>query len=162
MASEELTARRKAQSEAMKINDEAAYRAQKAYIEAKKQAGIVYEKAMKLAVDDQAKKEATAAYEEAVNHTEKVRDTIIWEAKVVFTAAWLQKDKEYAEALAESKERLDSTKKAYDEAKNQANKAYEEAKKSADGKQVKKAVNVYKKAVAQADKAYHEAIVKPH
>ena len=158
MASEELTTRRKAQAEARKVCDEAAVRAQKAYIEAKKQAGIVYEKATKLAINDQARKEATAAYEEAVKQTEKVRDTIIWEAKVVFTAAWVEKDKDYAEAIAKSKERLDSAKKAYDEAKNQANMAYEEAKKSADGKQVKEAAKVLKKAIAQADKDYHEAI----
>jgi hypothetical protein len=58
--SEEITARRKAQAEASKVSDEAAERAQKAYIEAKKQAGIVYDKAAKLAVNDQARKEATS------------------------------------------------------------------------------------------------------
>jgi tetratricopeptide (TPR) repeat protein len=158
--SEELTARRKAQVEARKVSDEAALRAQKAYIEAKKQAGIVFDKAVTLAVNDQARKEATSAYEEAVKHAEKVRDTIIWEAQVVFAAAWLEKDKDYAEAIAESKERLDNTKKAYDEAKNRAELVYEEAKKSADSKQVKEAAKVYKKAIAQADKDYHKAIAK--
>ena len=158
MASEESITRRKAQEAARKINDEAGTRAQKAFIEAKKQAEIVHEKAMKLAIADPARKEATAAYEEAVKHAEKVRDTIIWEAKVVFTSAWLEKDKDYAEAVAKSKERLDRAGKAYDEAKNKANLAFEETKKSADGKQVKQATKVLKKAIAQADKDYHEAI----
>jgi tetratricopeptide (TPR) repeat protein len=156
--SEELTTRRKAQAEASKVSDEAAGRARKAYLEAKKQAGIVYEKAVKLAVNDQARKEATSVYEEAVKHAEKVRDTIIWEAQVVLTAAWLEKDKDYAEAIAKSKERLDNAKKAYDEAKKRAEIVYEEAKKSVDSKQVKEAAKTYKKAIAQADKDYHEAI----
>jgi len=156
--SEELTAQRKAQAEASKVSDEAAERAQKAYIEAKKQAGIVYDKAVKLVVNDQIRKEAAAAYEEAVKHAEKVRDTIIWEAQVVLTAAWLEKDKDYAEAIAKSKERLDNAKKAYDEAKNRAEIIYEEAKKSVDSKQIKEAAKTYKKAIAQADKDYHQAI----
>ena len=157
--SEELTDRRKAQAEASKVSDEAAERAQKAYLEAKKQAGIVYDKAVKLVVNDQARKEAAAAYEEAVKHAEKVRDTIIWEAQVVLTAAWLEKDNDYTEAIAKSKERLDNAKSAYDEAKNQASIIFEEAKKSADDKQTKEATKVYKKAIVQADKDYHEAIV---
>jgi tetratricopeptide (TPR) repeat protein len=160
--SEELTARRKAQVEARKVSDEAALRAQNAYVEAKKQAEIVFDKAVKLAVNDQARKEATSAYEEAVKHAEKVRDTIIWEAQAVFTAAWMEKDKDYAEAIAESKEQLDNVKKAYDEAKNRAKLVYEEAKKSADSKQVKEAAKVYKQAIEQADKDYHKAITKSH
>jgi hypothetical protein len=160
MVSEELKNRRKAQDEARKMNDEAAARAQKAYLEAKKQAEIVYEKAMKLAVDDRARKEAATAHEEAIKHAEKVRDTIIWEAKVVFTAAWLEEDKDYAEAVARTKERLDAAKKAYDEAKNQANIAFEQAKKSGDARQVKEAGKNLKKAIERADKEYHEA-VKP-
>jgi tetratricopeptide (TPR) repeat protein len=156
--SEELTARRKAQAEASQVADEAAERAQKAYLEAKNQARIVYDMALKLDVGDQARKEAAAAYEEAVKHAEKVRDTIAWEAQVVLTAVWLQKDKDYAEAIAKSKERLDKAKKAYDEAKNRAEIVYEEAKKSVDSKHVKEAAKVYKKAIAQADKDYHKAI----
>jgi tetratricopeptide (TPR) repeat protein len=159
--SEELTDRRKAQSAARKVSDEAVVRAQNACLEAKKQAAIVYEKALELAVIDQSRKEATAAYEEAIKHAEKVRDSIIWEAQVVFTAVWLEKDKDYAEALARSKERLDGAKKAYDGARNQANMVYEEAKKSADGKQAKEAAKAYKKAIKQAEKDYHEAIAKP-
>jgi tetratricopeptide (TPR) repeat protein len=155
---EELANRRKAQAEARKLSDEAALRAQKAYVEAKKQAGVVHEKAMKLAVDDQARKEVTAAYEEAVKHAEKVRDTIIWEAQVVLNKSWIQSDKDYQETMTKSKERLDSAKRAFDEAKNRANIVYEEAKKSADGKQVKAAAKVYEKAIAQADKDYHKAI----
>jgi hypothetical protein len=158
MASEELTARRKVQAEARKVSDEAAALAQKAYLEAKKQAEVVYEKAVKLAVDDQARKELTAAYEEAVKHAEKVRDAIIWEAQVVLTKSWIQSDKDYQETMTKLKERLDSVKRAYDEAKNRANIVYEEAKKSADGKQVKAAAKVYKKAIEQADKDYHKAI----
>jgi tetratricopeptide (TPR) repeat protein len=158
--SKELTARRKAQVEARRVSDEAALRAQNAYIEAKKQAGIVFDKAVKLAVNDQTRKEATSAYEEAIKHVEKVRDTIIWEAQVVLTAAWLEKDKDYEEAIAESKERLDNAKKAYDEAKKQAELVYGEAKKSVDSKHVKEAAKVYKKAIAQADKDYHKAIAK--
>jgi tetratricopeptide (TPR) repeat protein len=160
--SKELTARRKAQVEARKVSDEAALRAQNVYIEAKKQAEIVFDKAVKLVVNDQARKEATSAYEEAVKHAEKVRDTIIWEAQAVFTAAWMEKDKDYAEAIAESKEQLDNVKKAYDEAKNRAKLVYEEAKKSADSKQVKEAAKVYKQAIEQADKDYHKAITKSH
>jgi hypothetical protein len=156
--SEELTARRKAQAEAGKVSDEAAERAQKAYIEAKKQARIVYDKAVKLVVNDQTRKEAATAYEEAVKHAEKVRDTIIWEAQVVLTAAWLEKDKDYAEAIAKSKERLDNVKKAYDEATDRAGIVYGEAKKSVDSKQVKEAAKTSKKAIAQADKDYHQAI----
>jgi tetratricopeptide (TPR) repeat protein len=158
--SEELTARRKAQVEATKVSDEAAIRAQNAYIEAKKQAGIVYEKALKLTVDDQARKEATSAYEEAVKYAEKVRDTIIWEAQVVLTHTWVQSDKDYQDALTKSKERLDNAKKGYDEVKNRAEIVYEEAKKSVDSKQVKEAAKVYKKAIEQADKDYHKAIAK--
>jgi len=155
---EELTNRRKAQAEARKVSDDAAARAQKAYIEAKKQTEVVHKNAMKLAVDDQARKEATAAYEEAVKHAEKVRDNIIWEAQVVLNKSWIQSDKDYQETMTKLKERLDSAKRAYDEAKNQANIVYEEAKKSTDGKQVKAAAKVYKEAIAQADKNYHKAI----
>jgi tetratricopeptide (TPR) repeat protein len=156
--SEELTARRKAQAEASKVADEASMRARNACVEAKKQAQIVYDKAIKLAVNDQAKKEAISAYEQAVKHAEIVRDKIIWEAQVILTAAWLEKDKDYADAIAKSKERLDNAKKAYDEAKNRAGIVYEEARKSADSKQVKEAAKVYKKAIEQADKDYHNAI----
>lgn len=155
---EDLANRRKAQAEARKLSDEAALRAQKAYVEAKKQAGVVHENAMKLAVDDQARKEAIAAYEEAVKHTEKVRDTIIWEAQVVLNKSWIQSDKDYQETMTKSKERLDNAKRAFDEVKNRANIVYEEAKKSADSKQVKAAAKVYEKAIAQADKDYHKAI----
>ena len=158
MPSKESTDRRKAQDEAQKINDEAALRAQKAYLEAKKQADLVYSKAVKIAIDDPARRAATAAHEEAVKNAEKVRDTIIWEAKVVFTAAWLDKDKTYEEASAKSKERLAEAGKACDEEKNRAKIDYEEALKSPDKKKAKEAAKVLKKAIEQADKKYREAI----
>jgi hypothetical protein len=157
MPSEESNTRRKAQDEASRLNDEAAQRAQKAYLEAKNQADLVYEKAVKIAVDDPARRAATAAHEEAIKNAEKVRDSIIWEAKVAFTAAWLEKDKDYTEAASKSKERLDAARKTYDEAKNRANATYQESIKSADSKHVKEAAKVLKKAIEQADKDYRKA-----
>jgi tetratricopeptide (TPR) repeat protein len=156
----ELKDRRMREATARKLCDDASQRAKMACDEAIKQANIVYEKAKTLAVNDQAKKEAAKAYEEAIKQAMEVRHTIEWEAQVVFTHTWVQSDKDYQEALTESKERIASAKKAYDEAKNQAGIVFEEAKKSADGKQVKEAVKAYKKAIEQAEKDYHEAIVK--
>ena len=159
MAKKDYT-RWKIQNAARKLCDEASERAKMAYLESVKQAQLVYEGAKKLAIDDQTRKEATKAYEEAVKKAEEVRHTIEWEAQVVFTHTWVQSDKDYQEALIKSKERLDSAKKTYDEAKNQASIVFEEAKKSADGKQAKEAAKAYKKAIEQAEKDYHEAIVK--
>ena len=160
MAKEELNERRRREATARKLCDDASERAKMAYYEAIKQAKIVYEKAMKLAVEDQARKEATKAYEEAVKQAEEIRHTIEWEAQVVFTHTWVQSDKDYQEALTKSKERIANAQKAHDEAKNQASIVFEEAKKSADGKQAKEAAKAYKKAIERAEKDYHEAIVK--
>ena len=160
MAKKEINDRRSREAEARKLCDEASERAKMAYLGAKKQAELVYERAMKLAIDDQTKKEATKAYEEAVKKAEEVRHTIEWEAQVVFTHTWVQSDKDYQEALTKSKERIASARKSYDEAKNQASLVFEEAKKSADGKQVKEAAKAYKRALERAEKDYHEAMVK--
>jgi tetratricopeptide (TPR) repeat protein len=160
MATEKLNDRRKREAAARKLCDDASERAKMACDEAKKQAKIVYEKAVIIAVEDQPRKEATKAYEEAVKQAEEVRHTIEWEAQVVFTHTWVQSDKDYQEALANSKERIASAKKTYDEAKNQASIVFEEAKKSADGKQAKEAAKAYKKAIERAEKDYHEAMVK--
>jgi len=160
MAKEELNERRGREATARKLCDDASERAKMAYYEAIKQAKIVYEKALKLAVEDQARKEATKAYEGAVKQAEELRRTIEWEAQVVFTHTWVQSDKDYQEALTKSKERIANAQKAHDEAKNQASIIFEEAKKSADGKQAKEAAKAYKKAIERAEKDYHEAIVK--
>lgn len=159
MATEELNDRRRREAAARKLCDDASERAKMACDAAVKQAGIVYEKASKLAVEDRAKKEATKAYEEAVKHAEEVRHKIEWEAQVVFTHTWVQSDKDYQEALDKSKERIAIAQKVHDEAKKQAELVYEEAKKSADGKQAKEAAKAYKIAIKQAEKDYHKAIV---
>jgi hypothetical protein len=156
----ELKDRRSREDAARELCDEASERAKMACEAAIKQANIVYEKATKMADDDQSRKEAAKAYEEAVKKAEEVRHTIEWEAQVVLTHTWVQNTKDYQEALAKSKERLAGAKKTCDEAKNQASIAFEEAKKSADGKQAKEAAKAYKKAIEQAEKDYHEAIVK--
>jgi tetratricopeptide (TPR) repeat protein len=160
MATEELNDRRRREATARKLCDDASERAKMACDEAIKQANIVYKKALKLAIEDQARKEATKAYEGAVKQAEEVRRTIEWEAQVVFTHTWVQSDKDYQEALTKSKERIANAQKAHDEAKNQASIVFEEAKKSADGKQAKEAAKTYKKAIERAEKDYHEAIVK--
>jgi tetratricopeptide (TPR) repeat protein len=156
----ELKDRRMKEIAARKLCDDASERAKIAYLEIKKQAKVVYENALNLAVDNQAKKEATKAYEEAIKQAEEVRHTIEWEAQVVFTRTWVESDKDYQEALTKSKERIDSAKQTYDKVKNQASIVFEEAKKSADGKQVKAAAKVYKKAIERAEKDYHESIVR--
>jgi hypothetical protein len=158
MATEALYDRRKLQDAARKICDEASERAKKVYIEAKKQADIVYEKAQKLVVDDQTRKEAAKAYEEAVKQAEEARHKIEWQAQVVFTAAWVESDTDYQEALTKAKEHIDLVRRAYDEAKKQAEIVYEEAKKLAVGKQAKEAAKAYKKAIQQAEKDYHEGV----
>jgi len=150
----------KARAAARKLCDDAEERAKIACNEAIKQAKIIYEQAMKLAVDDQPRKEAIKAYEEVVKHAEEIRHKIEWEAQVVCTHAYTQIDEDYQEALTKSKERFDSVKKTYDEAKNQASIVFEEAKKSAVGKQAKEVAKAYKKAIERAEKDYHEAIVK--
>ncbi|MBZ5703711.1 MAG: hypothetical protein LAN84_17910, partial [Acidobacteriia bacterium] len=65
--------------------DDAEERAKMACNEAIKQAKIIYEQAMKLAVDDQTRKETIKAYEEVVKHAEEIRHKIEWEAQV---ASW--------------------------------------------------------------------------
>jgi predicted RND superfamily exporter protein len=160
MTTEELNERRRREATARKLCDDASERAKIACDVAIKQANIVYESARKMAVDDQTRKEATKAYEEAVKQAEEVRHTIEWEAQVVLTHTWVQSDKDYQEALTKSKERIASAQKARDEAKNQASIVFEEAKKSADGKQAKEAAKAYKKAIERAEKDYHEAITK--
>jgi tetratricopeptide (TPR) repeat protein len=160
MATKELSDRRRREDTARRLCDEAAELAKRASIEAIKQAGIVYAKAKQLAVDDQAMKEATKAYEEAVKQAEEVRHKIEWQAQVVFAHTWAQSDKDYQEALIKSKERIESAQKTYDEAKKQAELVYEEAKKLGAGKQPKEAERAYKKAIKQAEKDYHEAITK--
>ena len=156
----DLKDRRSIEATARKLCDDASERAKMACDVAIKQANIVYEKANTLAINDQAKKEAAKAYEEAVKKAEEVRHTIEWEAQVVLTHTWVQSATDYQEALTKSKERIASAKKTYDEVKNQASIVFEEAKKSADGKQVKEAAKAHKKAIEQAEKDYHEAIVK--
>ena len=160
MVAKELSDRRRIQDAARKLCDEASERAKIASDEAIKQADIVYERAKKLAVDDQARKEATKAYEEAVKLAQEVRHKIEWEAQVVFTATWVKSAKDYDEALIKSKERIEGARKAYDEAKKQADLVYDEAKKQGVGKQAKEAANVYKNAIKQAEKEYREAITK--
>jgi vacuolar-type H+-ATPase subunit H len=161
MATQELNDLSRRRATARKLCDDASERAKMASIEAEKQAKIVYDSAIKLAVDDQARKETTKAYEEAVKHAEEIRHKIEWEAQVVFTHTWVQSDKDYQEALIKSKERMASAKKTYDEVKNRASIVFEEAKKSADGKQAKEVAKVYKKTIEQAEKDYHKAITNP-
>jgi len=156
----ELKDRRSRENTARKLCDDTSERAKMACDEAIKQANIVYNKALKLTVNDQPRKEATKAYEEAVKQAEEVRHAIEWEAQVVFTHTWVQSDKDYQEALTKSKERIASARKALDEAKKQAGLVCEEAKKSADSKQAKKATKEYKKAIERAEKDYNEVITK--
>jgi predicted translin family RNA/ssDNA-binding protein len=98
MEKEDLQARKMTRDESSEVLWEALARAQKAYEEAKKQADIVYEKMEKHTVDKQVKEEAHKAYKEAVKQAEKVRDAIKTQAKVVFTSAWEQAEKDYREA----------------------------------------------------------------
>jgi len=160
MATEELNERRRREATARKLCDDASERAKMACDAAIKQAKIVYEMAVKMVVDDQVRKEATKAYEEAVKKAEEVRHTIEWEAQVILTHTWVQSDKDYQEALAKSKERIASAQKTCDEAKNQASIVFEEAKKLPAGKQAKEAAKTYKKAIERAEKDYREAIAK--
>jgi hypothetical protein len=160
MPAKELSDRRKREDAARKLCDEAAELAKRTSDETIKQAGIVYEKAKQLAVNDQAMKEVAKAYEEAVKQAEEVRHKIAWQAQVVFAHTWAQSDKDYQEALTKTKERIDSAQKTYNEAKKQAELVYEQAKKLGAGKQLKEAANTHKKAIKQAEKDYHEAITK--
>jgi predicted translin family RNA/ssDNA-binding protein len=98
MEREHLEDRKDTRDESSKVLWEAITRSQKAYVEAKKQAGIVYKEIEKCAVDKQAKEEAHKAYKEAVKQAEKVRDAIKNEAKVVFADAWEQAEKDYQDA----------------------------------------------------------------
>jgi len=78
-------------AEAKKLLDDAWDRATKVYKEAKKQADIVYEEAMKAAVDDAARKRADAAHDEALKEARKARDAITNVAQAVFIDFWKQK-----------------------------------------------------------------------
>jgi hypothetical protein len=102
----EEDARVRTHVEAGKLLDETLVRAYKAYKEVKKQADIVYKQAKRLAVDKQAKEEADRAYKETVKQAEKVRDAILREAQAVHTAAYVQSDKDYEEAINKSKKRI--------------------------------------------------------
>ena len=66
-------ARIKAKDEANKICDEANDRAGQAYKEGKRQADMIYKEAKKGAVDKQAKKEAAAERDKAINLAKQVR-----------------------------------------------------------------------------------------
>ena len=144
-----------------KVLEEAHERAGKAYQEAKKQADMVYEAAKKLAVDKTTKQEVDKAHKEAIKEAEKVRDAIINEGMVLFTATWKQSEKDAEEAITKSKERGDLAQKDYKEAKKQADTVYKEAKKIAVDKQAKNVADeAYKKALEQASQARYEATRK--
>jgi len=98
METEDLHARKETRDESSEVLWVVLTRAQKAYEEAKKQADIVYEEIEKHAVDKQAKEEAHKAYKEAMKQAEQVRDAIKNQAKVVFSDAWEQAEKDYREA----------------------------------------------------------------
>jgi hypothetical protein len=144
-----------------KVLEEAHERAGKAYQEAKKQADIVYEAAKKLAVDKAAKQEVDKAHKEAIKEAEKVRDAIINEGMVLFTATWKQSEKDSEEAITKSKERGDLAQKDYKEAKKQADIVHEGAKKQAGDKTARQeADKAHKEAVQQAEKDYKDATGK--
>jgi hypothetical protein len=157
MEIESLDAQKKAQAEARKIVDEATERANQAFIEAKRQADIVYEKAKKLAVDKQAKKKVDEAHKKAVEQAKKVRDAILAESQAVFSTAWDKSLTDHTETLAKAQVDIKHADKAYEEAKKQADVVYKEAKKTADDKQAKKeADEAHKKAIEQAKKVRDE------
>ena len=144
-----------------KVLEEAHQRAGKAYQEAKKQADIVYEEAKKLAVDKAAKQEVDKAHKEAIKQAEKVRDAIINEGMVLFTATWKQSEKDVEEAITKSKERGDLAQKDYKEAKKQADIVHEGAKKQAGDKTARQeADKAHKEAVKKAEKDYKDATTK--
>jgi len=161
MAREEPDAQKKPPVSAREVLDEAWDHAQKAYKEAKKQAGIVHEEAKKLAVDKQAKKEADEAYKEAVKQAKRDSDAITGEAQRAFSINYEQSLKDRQDTITKSKERTDRATKAYNEAKKQADIVHREAKEQAVDKQTKKeASEAHKEAVKQADKDYHETITQ--
>jgi len=77
----------KAQNKARKVYDEAVYRAFKAYMEAKEQANIAREKALKQDIDKQAKEKADIKYKEDLEQAKRIRDEIMDEAQKAFTIA---------------------------------------------------------------------------
>ena len=79
---------RQTHDEARRLRDEAWERSAKVYKEAKAQADIVYEAAKKLAVDEEARRRAEAAHEEALAEAKKVREAITRVADSVFSDFW--------------------------------------------------------------------------
>jgi len=71
----------KEQNKARKAYEDAVLKAFKEYIEAKEQADIAHERAVKQASDKQAKDEADTKYQETLEQAKKVRDEIMDEAQ---------------------------------------------------------------------------------
>jgi len=77
----------KAQNRAKKAHEEAVLRAFRAFTETKEQADIAYGKALKRAIDEQAKKEANIKYRETLERARKVRHEAMDEAQKAFSGA---------------------------------------------------------------------------
>jgi bacterioferritin (cytochrome b1) len=156
-----LDAQTKGRDEARKLCDEAWARAYQAYKEAKKQAHIVHEKARKIALDKQAKKEANEAYKKAIEQAKKLRDAISAEGMAIFRRLYDKADADYLETQIKSREAITDADETYKEANKQAEIVYKEAKKRAVDKQAKKEANeAYKKAIEQAKQVRDEATRK--
>jgi hypothetical protein len=156
-----LDAQTKGHIEAKKVSDEAWTRAYQAYKEAKKQAHIVHKKALKIAVDNQAKKEAKEAYKKAIEQAKKLRDAITAEAMVVFRCSYDKADADHLETQIKSREAITDADETYKEANKQAEIVYKEAKKRAVDKQARKeAKEAYRKAIEQAKQVRDEATRK--
>lgn len=74
----------KAQNKARKAYEEAVLRALRTFMEAKEQADIAHEKALKQATDKQAKDEADIKYKETLEQARKVREEIMDKAQKAF------------------------------------------------------------------------------
>jgi hypothetical protein len=156
-----LDAQTKGHLEAKELSDEAWTRAYQAYKEAKKQAHIVHKKALKIAVDNQAKKEAKEAYKKAIEQAKKLRDAITAEAMVVFRCSYDKADADHLETQIKSREAITDADETYKEANKQAEIVYKEAKKRAVDKQARKeAKEAYRKAIEQAKQVRDEATRK--
>ncbi|MDP4280206.1 MAG: hypothetical protein QQM50_06640 [Dehalococcoides mccartyi] len=77
----------KEQNKARKAYEEAVLKAFKEYVEAKEQADISHERAIKQANDKQAKEEADIKYRETLEQAKKVRDEVMDEAQKVLSNA---------------------------------------------------------------------------
>ena len=76
-----------AQNKARKAYEEAVLQAFRNYMAAKEQAEIVYEKALKQAIDKKAREKADKKYKETLERARKVRDEAMDEAHKAFSDA---------------------------------------------------------------------------